>query len=156
MLAAGLVLNQEFSRVLLYLPLYGLFDGLCLKDHKASNGGHRIKWGGKTFLDLDYGDDLSILDESESELNEPSEVLRVMGGHIIKWGGKTFLDLDYGDDLSILDASESKLNEPSEVLRVQGARIGLKINVQKTNSQRLGISENQNVMLGKENIVSGR
>ena len=27
-------------------------------------GDKRIKWGGKTLLDLDYADDLSILDES--------------------------------------------------------------------------------------------
>ena len=33
-------------------------------------GEHRIKWGGKTLLDLDYADDLSILDESCSEMNE--------------------------------------------------------------------------------------
>jgi len=26
-------------------------------------GDHRIKWGGKTLLGLDYADDLSILDE---------------------------------------------------------------------------------------------
>ena len=26
---------------------------------------HGIKWGGKKFLDLDYAEDLTILDESE-------------------------------------------------------------------------------------------
>ena len=52
-----------------------------------------------------------------------------MGDHGIKWGGKTLLDLDYADDLSILD-------ELLDVLRVQGARIGLKINFQKTKSLR--------------------
>ena len=29
-----------------------------------------IKWGRKTLLDLDYADDLSILDESVSKMNE--------------------------------------------------------------------------------------
>ena len=29
-----------------------------------------IKWGGKTLLDLDYADDLSILDESVNKMNE--------------------------------------------------------------------------------------
>ena len=36
-----------------------------------------IKWGGKTFMDLDYADDLSILDESVCKMNELLEVLRV-------------------------------------------------------------------------------
>ena len=37
------------------------------------------------------------------------------------------------------------MNELLEVLRVQGARIGLKINVKKTKSLRLGISEDEQV-----------
>ena len=44
------------------------------------------------------------------------------------------------------------MNEFLEVLRIQGARIGLKINVKKTNSLRLGISEDENVTLGNKNI----
>ena len=66
--------------------------------------------------------------------------------HGIKCGGKTLLDLDFADDLSILDESVSKINEFLEVLRVQGARMGLKINVKKTKSLRLGISEDEKVM----------
>ena len=44
------------------------------------------------------------------------------------------------------------VNEFVEVLRVQGARIGLKINLQKTKSLRLGISEDEKVTLGNEKI----
>ena len=33
-------------------------------------GDHGIKWGGKTLLDLDYADDLSILDESVTNMNK--------------------------------------------------------------------------------------
>jgi hypothetical protein len=51
----------------------------------------------------------------------------------------TFLGLGYADDLSILDESLSKINELLEFLRVKGARIGLKINDEKTKSLRLGI-----------------
>ena len=40
---------------------------------------HRIKCGGKTLLDLDYTDDLSILDESLIKMNEFLEVLRLQG-----------------------------------------------------------------------------
>ena len=43
------------------------------------------------------------------------------------------------------------MNEFLEVLRIQGARIGLKINVKKTKSLRLGISEDEKVTLGNEN-----
>ena len=45
-------------------------------------GDHGIKWGGKTLLDLDYADDLSILDESVSKINEFLGVLRVQGSRI--------------------------------------------------------------------------
>ena len=41
-------------------------------------GEHRIKQGEKTFLNLDYADDLSILDESVSKINELFDVLRVL------------------------------------------------------------------------------
>ena len=68
-----------------------------------------------------------------------------VGDHGIKWGGKPHLYLDYADDLGILDESVSKINEFLEVLRVHGATIGLKINVKKTKSLRLGISEDENV-----------
>ena len=40
-------------------------------------GEHGIKWGSKTFLDLYYADNLSILDESVSKVNELLEVLQV-------------------------------------------------------------------------------
>ena len=56
------------------------------------------------------------------------------------------------DDLSILDESGSKMNEILEVLRIQGARIGLQINVKKTKSLRLAISEDENVTLDNEMI----
>ena len=75
-----------------------------------------------------------------------------MREHGIKRVGKTFLDFDYTHDLSILDESVSKMNELLEVLRVQGAIIGLSINVKKTKSLWQGISEDEKVMLGNENI----
>ena len=45
-------------------------------------GEHGIKWRTRTFVSLDYGDDLSILDESVSKINELSEVWRVQGARI--------------------------------------------------------------------------
>ena len=44
------------------------------------------------------------------------------------------------------------MNEFLEVLRVQGAKIGLKINVKKTKSLRLGMSEDEQVTLGNKKI----
>jgi len=41
-----------------------------------------IKWGWKTFLDLDYADDLVILVESMSKIDKLLEVLRVQGARI--------------------------------------------------------------------------
>ena len=75
-----------------------------------------------------------------------------MGDPGIKWGGKTLLDSNYTDNLSILDESASKMNELLGVLRIQGARICLKINVKKTKSLRLGISEDEKVTSDSENI----
>ncbi|XP_065578645.1 uncharacterized protein LOC136039088 [Artemia franciscana] len=45
-------------------------------------GKHGIKWGRKTFLDLDYADNLSILDESLITMNELLEFLRVQDARI--------------------------------------------------------------------------
>ena len=75
-----------------------------------------------------------------------------MGEHGIEWEGKTFVHLDYANDLSILDESVTKMNEFLRVLRVQDARIGLTIDVNKTKSLRLGISEDEKVTLGNEKI----
>ena len=77
---------------------------------------------------------------------------KAIGDHIIKWGGKNLLDLDYAYDLSILDKNVSKINKFLEVLQVQSARIGFKINVKKTKSLRLGISEDEKVTLGNKKI----
>ena len=44
------------------------------------------------------------------------------------------------------------MKEILEVLRVQGARLDLKINVKKTKSLRLGISEDEKVTLGNEKM----
>ena len=43
---------------------------IVLRNTGKAMGDHEIKWRGKTFLDLDYADDLSILDESLSKLNK--------------------------------------------------------------------------------------
>jgi hypothetical protein len=74
---------------------------------------------------------------------------KAMGGHGIKWGEKNLLDLDYADDLSILDENVSKMNE---LRGFASARIGLKINVKKTKSLRLGIREDEKLTLGNEKI----
>ena len=45
-------------------------------------GNHGIKLGEKTLLNLDYADDLSILDENVSKMNELLELMRVQGARI--------------------------------------------------------------------------
>jgi len=62
--------------------------------------------------------------------------LPVISVNLVKF--KTLLDLDYEDDLSILYGSFSRIKEFLKYLNVQGARIGLKINVKKTKSLKLG------------------
>ena len=44
------------------------------------------------------------------------------------------------------------MNELLEILRFEGGIINLKINVKKTKSLRLGISEDEKMMLGNEKI----
>ena len=44
----------------------------------------------------------------------------------------------------------SKITKLLKVFRVQGARVGLKLNVKKTKSLRLGISEDEKVTFGNE------
>ena len=55
---------------------------LVLRSTGKVMGDHGFKWEGKTLLDLDYADDLIILDESVSKMNEFLEVLRVQGARI--------------------------------------------------------------------------
>ena len=69
-LAAGFELIQELSSVVFYLLYVDNSDGLGLKEYRKGQGDHLIKWGGKTLLDLVDADDLSILDESVSKMNE--------------------------------------------------------------------------------------
>ena len=53
-----------------------------LRSTKKAMEDHGIKWGGKSLLDLDFADDLSILDESVNKMSEVLEVLRVQGARI--------------------------------------------------------------------------
>ena len=53
-----------------------------LRSTGKAMGDHGTKWGRKTPLDLDFADNLSILDESVSKMNEFLEVLRVQGAKI--------------------------------------------------------------------------
>ena len=51
-----------------------LMDFVLRSTGKAM-GDYGIKWGGKSLLDLDYADDLCILNERVSKMNEVLEVL---------------------------------------------------------------------------------
>jgi hypothetical protein len=53
-----------------------------LRSTGRAMGERGIKRGGKSLLDLDYAEDLSILDESVSKMNEVLEVLQVQGARI--------------------------------------------------------------------------
>ena len=58
---------------------------------------------------------------------------KAMGKLGIRRETKTLPDLHYVDDLSVNDKNTGKMNDFLEVLRAQGTRIGLKINVMKSN-----------------------
>ena len=60
--------------------------------------------------------------------------------------------LDYADDINILDENVSTMNELLEVLRVLGARICLNVNIKKTKSLRLGMNDDEEIMLGNKKI----
>jgi len=58
------------------------FDGFRLKEHRKGNGRPRNQIGRKTLLDLDYADDLNILDESVSKMDKILEVSRIRSARI--------------------------------------------------------------------------
>ena len=58
------------------------FDEFCLKKHRKGHGRPRNQMGWKTLMDLNYADDLSILDEGVSKMNKLLDVLRVQGAKI--------------------------------------------------------------------------
>ena len=67
-LATGFVLNQEFKQGCVLSPfIWIILMDFVLRSTGKAIGDHGIKWGGRTLLDLDYADDLSILDESVSK-----------------------------------------------------------------------------------------
>jgi len=74
-LVARFVLNQDLSRVVFYIFII-LMEFILRNTTKAMEE-HGIKWGSKTYLYLDYADDLSILDENASIMKEFSEVSRI-------------------------------------------------------------------------------
>jgi len=81
-LVASFVLNQELRRFRSY-PIYMDYSyGLRAKGHKKVTGEHVINWGSKTLPDLDFADDLRILDESVIKKNEFFEILRFRGARI--------------------------------------------------------------------------
>ena len=53
-----------------------------LRSTARAMGKHRIQWRSRTLLNLDFADDLKILDENVSKMNELLEVLRAKGGVI--------------------------------------------------------------------------
>ena len=56
--------------------------GFVLRSTENIMGEHIINWGSKTFLNLDYAEDLSIIDENVGKMNEFLEVLQVHGARI--------------------------------------------------------------------------
>ena len=54
-----------------------IWNDFALRTIVKATGEHEIKWEGKTFLDLDYSDDLSVLDKDISKISEFSEVVKV-------------------------------------------------------------------------------
>jgi len=79
--AADFVLDQKRGCVLSSF-VWIILIVFVLKRTGKEMGGHGIKWGLKSLLDLDYADDLSILDESVSKMNEFLQVLIVQGAKI--------------------------------------------------------------------------
>jgi len=53
-----------------------------LRSTARAMGKHLIQWESRTLLNLDYADDLKILDENVSKMNELLEVLRAKGAVI--------------------------------------------------------------------------
>jgi len=56
--------------------------GFVLRSTRKVMEDHGIKWGEISLLGLDYADDLSILDEKVSKINDFLEVFRVEGATI--------------------------------------------------------------------------
>ena len=85
-------IKSGVKRVVFHPHLYVSFDGLCLKEHRKSNGRLRNQMGSKGLLDLDYAGDLSIQDE---KVNKNECIFRgycidsftYLGSNISKDGG---------------------------------------------------------------------
>ena len=66
----------------LSLFMWNILMDFVLRNTAKAIGEQRIKWGNNPFLDLDYANDLGILDENVSKMDEILEVLWVLCARI--------------------------------------------------------------------------
>ena len=75
--AAGFLLNQAVKQGCVLSPfILIILMGLCLNAQEMQCETLELNWEEKLVLNLDYADDLSILDESGSKMNEFLEVCK--------------------------------------------------------------------------------
>ena len=69
-----------------------------------------------------------------------------------KWGQKRLADMDFADDISAISHSMAGIQEITNNIDTFGAKIGLRINCEKTKAMKIGPEQHHPILIMQQNV----
>ena len=69
----------------------------------------------------------------------------------IEWGQKRLADLDFADDISAISHTLAGIQEIINNIETLGAKIGLRINCEKTKAMKIGANQHPPILIMQQN-----
>ena len=70
----------------------------------------------------------------------------------IEWGQKRLADLDFADDISAISHTLAGIQEITNNIETFGAKIGLRINCEKTKAMKIGPKQHPPILIMQQNV----
>ena len=70
----------------------------------------------------------------------------------IEWGQKRLADLDFADDISAIGHTLAGIHEITNNIETFGAKIGLRINCEKTKAMKIGPEQHPPILIMQHNV----
>ena len=70
----------------------------------------------------------------------------------IEWGQKRLADLDFADDISAISHTLAGIQEITNNIETFGAKIGLRINCEKTKAMKIGPEQHPPILIMQQNV----
>ena len=70
----------------------------------------------------------------------------------IEWGQKRLVDLDFADDISAISHTLAGIQEMTNNIETFWAKIGLRINCEKTKAMKIGPEQHPNILIMQQNM----